>query len=191
VGGRETRVKGSTSSATKDSEIIFLQPGSSKLKCILKSKELAFSYARLCLAVAFTEGEYRKFRKLVYLYPADKSVQRIEGLTWYLFNVRKGKIPLAFGFWCLRHWKRCLGLDPRSPSEIVNYPTLDFLTNYSSSSRLSRAGTISSEGFPKKIQEPMPDFDEVRHSLDFLERDLPSGSRMERLSALLSNLFEE
>jgi len=171
----------------RESRYKFVQPGSSRLKAIMNSKELAFSYTRLCLMVAFTPSEFRKFRKFVYLFPAGRPTQQIEGLTWYKFNVRKGIIPLAFGFWCLRHWTRTLCIDPRSPKDIVKLPTLEFLTNYSSSSRLSRGTHIGSRGFAA-VEQPI-------HRIPVLPRfprgDLHHSSYDERLSAVLNEFFGE
>jgi len=153
--------------------VVFVSPGSSKLKQIMDSKKLAFSYTRLCLAVNLSPKEYLKFKHMVCLHPADKTHPWREGYSWYLFSARKGKIPIAFADWCLRHWKRTLGLDPRDPKVIVKLPTLDFLVNYSQSSRLNRGIYISDQGFPDPVvREEIEYFEnnsDIRKSRGYLE----------------------
>jgi len=93
----------------------------------MRTASFAYSFLRQSLAVALTESEQRNFRAGTRLSHTGVRVQK-SGLAWYLISGRR--LNLRFARWCVTHWQRTFGLDPRPPKLIVKLPTVDFLEHY-------------------------------------------------------------
>jgi len=142
--------------------ITFSVPGSSRVKAIKRSLRFARAYLRQLIAVALKEEEFRIFRKGTRLSYTQRKVGD-SGLTWYL--VSGDRIIPSFARWCVTHYQRTLGLDPRSPELVIKYPTLDFLKNYSSDSVSYSLGTRTRQSppsMPPKGDQVEPDVDETK-----------------------------
>jgi len=144
--------------------IAFSVPGSSRVKAIKKSLRFARAYLRQLIAVALKEEEFRIFRKGTRLsYTQRKSAT--SGLTWYLIS--GDRIVPTFARWCVTHYQRTLGLDPRPPELVIKYPTLDFLKNYSSDSVSYSLGqgVCHPPSMPPKGVQAKPEMDEIKSHL--------------------------
>jgi len=107
--------------------VTFEVPGSSRVKGAMRSKSFAYGYLRQTLAVALTESEQRDLRAGTRLSHTGVRIKGT-GLAWYLISGRR--LNLRFARWCVTHWQRTFGLDPRPPRLVIKLPTLDFLECY-------------------------------------------------------------
>jgi hypothetical protein len=144
--------------------VSFSVPGASRVRAIKRSRRFALAYLRQLLAVALKEEEFRIFRKGTRL---SRVPQRkcSPGLSWYMIS--GNRVNLLFARWCVTHYQRTLGLDPRNPDWVIKLPTLDFLRNYSSSSAGYNIlqGTGASQtppSMPPKGDQVKPGNDEVK-----------------------------
>lgn len=117
---------GCATSPDRTGIVSFTVPGSSRVRAVKRTRAFAFAFLRQTLAVALTEEEFRLYRKGTRL-SRCKSIGP-PGKSWYLIS---GRLNLGFGRWCVTHWQRTLGLDPRPPELVIKYPTWEFLLNYS------------------------------------------------------------
>jgi len=154
VKGQSSFQTGSTSSGFGKERVVLSQPGSSRVKAIKRTASFACAYVRQLLAVALTEQEHRIFR-------CGQRLSRAPlkpfgpGLSWYLISGKR--INIRFARWCVTHYMRGVGLDPRPPDWIIKLPTLDFLQNYSVG---GYSFTVAQLGFQPSLsrlnREPTP-----------------------------------
>lgn len=119
---------GCTSSAFGIGPSRFVVPGQSRVRAIMRSRRFANAYLRQTYAVALKVEEFRIFRKGTRLTRVPQEMTD-PGLSWYVIS--GSRINLAFARWCVTHYQRTLGFDPRPPMLVIKYPTLEFLVNYS------------------------------------------------------------
>jgi len=142
--------------------ITFSVPGGSRVKAIKRSLRFARAYLRQLIAVALKEEEFRIFRKGTRLSYTQRKLGTT-GLSWYLIS--GDRIIPSFARWCVTHYQRTLGLDPRSPELVIKFPTLDFLKNYSSDSvsySLGQGTCHKSPSMPPKGDQGNPDIGEAK-----------------------------
>jgi len=94
----------------------------------MRSASFALAYARTILAVALTEEELGRFRRIVFFQRARASSPE-PGLTWYWWTAKS--IPMAFARWLVSNHERTFGLRALGPWSYLRVPSLFFLQNYS------------------------------------------------------------
>jgi len=131
--------------------VTFSRPGSSRTKGVMRSVSFAYSFLRQSLAVALTESEQRNFRAGTRL---SHTGVRVKGssLAWYLVSGRR--LNLRFARWCVSHWQRTFGLDPRPPRLIVELPTLDFLEDYALGTSVLNYSGRNAVGNRRRLVKP-------------------------------------
>jgi hypothetical protein len=123
----------------------------------MRTRSFAYAFARQLLAVALSGEEFKILHRGTRLTRAP--LQRGTKISWYLIG--KGRIDIKFARWCVTHWRRTFGFDPRSPSVCVKHPTLQFLQNYSvkgqSYSGCPRVGrdVLHVQGYPEIKQDDL------------------------------------
>lgn len=163
---------GCTSSTFGTGPSRFVVPGQSRVRAIMRSRRFAIAYLRQTYAVALKVEEFRRFRKGTRLTRVPQEIHD-PGLSWFVIS--GSRVNLAFARWCVAHYQRTLGLDPRPPMLVIQYPTLEFLVNYSQEKE-DYSGWFYLKGeTPISNPRPQPKVGESMLQLDCKVSDSPHG----------------